>query len=71
MGKEEIKFCSCCGLPFPKSCFGKNRQTPDGLAYYTKAHAAQKQKTFRVTHPEQVRDSRERYLNKLRERNSA
>jgi hypothetical protein len=64
------KICSCCGKPFPKAEFGKNRQTPDGLAYYTRAHAAAKQKIFRVNNPVLVKEARDRYLDKLRARNT-
>lgn len=63
------KRCSCCGQLFPKEDFGRNRQTPDGLAYYTRAHAAQKQKEFRDTHPEAVAASKKRYLDRLRRQN--
>jgi hypothetical protein len=64
-----MKRCSCCGEWFPKTDFGGNRQTPDGLAYYTRAHAAQKQKDFRRTNPESVAASRKNYLDKLRKQN--
>ena len=67
--KRDEKQCSCCGGIFKRSEFGRNRQTPDGLAYYTKEHAAAKQRVFRRTHPELVKESRDRYLNKLRARN--
>ena len=68
--KPDVKICSCCGKPFPKADFGKNRQTPDGLSYYTRAHAAKKQKIFRKENPLLVKESRDRYLNKLRTRNT-
>lgn len=67
---QPTKICSCCGKPFPAKDFGKNRQTPDGLSYYTRAHAALKQKIFRKENPQLVKESRDRYLNKLRARNT-
>lgn len=64
-----MKRCSCCGNWFPKADFGQNRQNPDGLAYYTRAHAAQKQKQFRKDNPESVAGSKEKYLDKIRRQN--
>lgn len=64
-----MKRCSCCGEWFPVTDFGSNRQNPDGRAYYTRAHAAKKQKDYRTTHPEAVADSKRKYLDKLRKQN--
>ena len=65
------KVCSCCGRAYPIEDFGKNCQAPDGLAYYTRAHAARKQREFRLTNPGSTKAARERYLAKVRARNLA
>ena len=64
-----MKQCSCCGEWFPRTEFGSNRQNPDGLAYYTRAHAAIKQKQFRKDNPTSVANSKQKYLDRLRKRN--
>ena len=69
MNAPTQKRCSCCGEWFPIEAFGRNRQTPDGYAYYTRAHAAQKQREFRKENPESVAASRKAYLDKLRKQN--
>lgn len=63
------KRCSCCGEWFPIEAFGRNRQNPDGRAYYTLAHAAQKQKAFREAKPGSVAASKKKYLDKVRKQN--
>jgi len=64
------KTCSCCHKSKPRTEFGKNRQTPDGLMYYCRECASGKQKAFRVSNPESTKASRARYLDKLRARNA-
>ena len=65
----KTKTCSCCHQPKPLSEFGKNRQTPDGLMYYCRPCASDKQRQFRVTNPESAKRSKEKYLAKIRARN--
>ena len=67
----ETKICSACQKPKPKSEFGKNRQTPDGLMYYCRPCASAKQRQFRKTNPESTSASKAKYLAKLRGRNDA
>ena len=69
MGIEKV--CSCCGEAFPVEDFGLNVQTPDGLAYYTRAHAAAKQRQFREANPAQVKAARKKYLDRVRAENLA
>ena len=69
--KPKMKVCSCCGVAYPVDDFGPNRQTPDGLAYYTREHAAAKQRAHRRANPQATREARERYLDKLRAQNDA
>lgn len=63
------KRCSCCGEWYPIEAFGSNRQNPDGRAYYTREHAALKQKAFRKANPELVATSKKKYLDKIRRQN--
>ena len=67
----KTKICSCCGQAYPIQDFGKNCQAPDGLAYYTRKHAALKQREFRLANPDKTKAARERYLDKVRTRNLA
>ena len=69
MTTPTTKRCGCCGEIFPVEDFGHNRQTPDGLAYYTRAHAARKQKQFRQQNPESVAASKKKYLDRVRRQN--
>ena len=65
----KTKTCSCCRQTKPVSEFGKNRQTPDGLMYYCRTCASEKQRQFRVVNPESAKASKEKYLAKIRARN--
>ncbi len=67
---KRMKQCSCCGQLFPVEDFGMNRLTVDGRAYYTKAHAAAKQRQFRQDRPDSVAASKKKYLDKLRQQNA-
>lgn len=67
----KTKICSCCGHAYPIEEFGKNCQSPDGLAYYTRKHAARKQREFRLANPDSTKAAREKYLAKVRARNLA
>jgi len=69
-GFGRSKKCSCCGETFPVSSFGRNRQSKDGLHYYTKAHAAKKQKQWAKAHPDTVKRMRSDYLERMRELNA-
>lgn len=69
MTAPTTKRCGCCGRLFPVDDFGKNRQNPDGLAYYTKAHAAERQKEFRAKNPDSVAASKKKYLDRIRQQN--
>lgn len=64
-----MKTCSSCQKSKPKDAFGKNLQTPDGLMYYCKDCAAEKQRAFRRDNPTSAAASRKRYLAKMREKN--
>lgn len=65
----KIKTCSSCHQPKPASEYGKNRQTPDGLMYYCRICASEKQRDFRVSNPESTKKSKQKYLTKVRARN--
>lgn len=65
------KTCSSCGRDKPISEFGKNRQTPDGLMYYCRTCAADKQRAYRVANPQAAMEAKRRYLDKLRAKNDA
>lgn len=71
MTTPQTKLCSCCQRDLPLSEFGNNRQTPDGLMYYCKPCAAEKQRIFRKTNPAAAKAAKERYLVKVRLRNDA
>jgi len=64
-----MKTCSCCQESKTESSFGKNLQTPDGLMYYCKDCAAEKQRAFRRANPTSAAASRKRYLDKVRSKN--
>lgn len=65
------KTCSSCGGTKPVSEFGKNRQTPDGLMYYCRTCAAEKQREYRKNNPDAAMESKRKYLAKVRARNDA
>jgi hypothetical protein len=69
-GSGRTKRCACCGEPFPISSFGRNRQAKDGLHYYTKAHAAKKQKQWAKANPATVKRMRTDYLDRMRKMNA-
>jgi len=48
---EALKTCSKCKDPKPASAFSKNRQNPDGLAYYCRTCNAAKQKEWKHANP--------------------
>lgn len=68
---EQLKTCSCCHEAKPRSEFSKNIQTPDGLMYYCRPCAAEKQREFRKANPESVVRSRRKYLDRMRAKNLA
>lgn len=65
----KVKYCSRCEQDLPLVRFGRNRQAVDGLHYYCKACAAERQREWAKKHPETVRKSKRDYLQRLREQN--
>jgi len=65
----KAKTCSHCGETRPVSSFGRNRQALDGLHYYCKPCAAERQRQWAKAHPEKVREMRADYLRRIREQN--
>lgn len=65
------KHCPSCNKSKPESAFGNNRQTPDGLMYYCRECAADKQRKYRATHPDAAKEAKAKYLAKVRARNDA
>lgn len=66
----KLKTCSACGLTKPLEAFGRNRQTPDGLAYYCKDCAAKKQAQWVERNPEKMRQAKAKYLARIRADNA-
>ena len=64
------KFCPSCEQSHPRSCFGRNRQSPYGLHYYCKPCAASKQRAWAKAHPEKVRAMRADYLARVYAQNA-
>lgn len=64
------KSCSCCHTPKVLTDFGRNRQTVDGLNYYCKACAADKQAAWVKANPEKAKASKNKYLQRIRATNS-
>lgn len=64
------KTCSNCRASIPIALFGRNRQTPDGLAYYCKSCAAIRQANWAEKNPDKVKQSREAYLSRVRATNT-
>lgn len=64
------KSCSCCGERKPVAAFGKNIQAKDGLHYYCKACAAEKQREWARNHTETVKRMRADYLTRVRAANA-
>ena len=65
------KHCPSCDNDLPVTAFGNNRQTPDGLMYYCRLCASEKQRQYREANPDAAAAAKARYLEKLRSRNDA
>lgn len=65
------KTCSSCDKTLPVGEFGRNRQTPDGLMYYCRTCAAEKQREYRKNNPNAAMESKRKYLAKIRAQNDA
>jgi hypothetical protein len=63
------KCCSSCEQTLPVTAFGRNRQAKDGLHYYCKKCAAQRQRLWAKAHPDTVREMRSDYLTRIRASN--
>lgn len=63
------KQCSFCGGVKPKTEFGRNRQTLDGLNYYCKPCAALKHKQWVEQNPERDKAAKSKYKARLRATN--
>jgi hypothetical protein len=63
------KYCPDCKQTKPITGFGRNRQSPDGLHYYCRECAAERQRRWTERHPDKVRIMRQTYLTKIRSRN--
>ncbi len=63
------KTCSCCRKTLPVQAFGRNRQTPDGLHYYCRFCAAEKQRAWTQRYPEKAKAVRLAYLDRIRKLN--
>lgn len=55
------KHCPRC-TTLPISAFGINRQSPDGLNYYCKGCAAEKQRVWSKANPEKRKQTRQSYI---------
>lgn len=64
------KTCSCCRLPKPLAAFGRNRQTVDGLNYYCRSCAADKQAAWTKANPKKAKASKDKYLDRIRATNA-
>lgn len=65
------KRCPDCKKAKSIKDFGRNRQSPDGLHYYCRECAAERQRQWTALHPEKVRTMRQLYLQKIRTKNDA
>lgn len=65
----ESKTCSRCREPKPRTAFGRDRQTPDGLNYYCRECAAEKQRLWVSANSTKNRAAHEKYREKMREQN--
>jgi hypothetical protein len=66
---EQTKKCGCgCGQKLPLTAFGVNKQAKDGLHYYSKECNNLRQKEWNKAHPEALRASKRRYLDKIKDR---
>lgn len=63
------KHCPNCNQTKSVEAFGRNRQTPDGLMYYCRVCAAEKQREYRKKNPESANASKAKYLAKIRAKN--
>ena len=66
----DTKVCSRCRKPKPLSAFGRNRQTVDGLNYYCKPCAAEKQAVWAKANPKKVKATKAKYLARIRATNA-
>lgn len=67
----QTKTCPACDRTLPIEEFGNNRQTPDGLMYYCRSCAADKQREYRKANPDAAAKAKAKYLAKVRARNDA
>jgi hypothetical protein len=65
------KKCPDCKTVKPIKDFGRNRQSPDGLHYYCRECAAERQRQWTASNPGKVKTMRQAYLTKVRTRNDA
>jgi hypothetical protein len=63
------KRCSCCKNFKPLTEFGRNRQTVDGLNYYCKPCAADKQAAWVEANPAKAKAAKNKYLARIRATN--
>lgn len=67
----KFKTCSCCNQRFSTDKFGKNSHSPDGLHWYTREHAAAKQREWKAANQEKVKKWRRDYIKRLKRQNHA
>ena len=61
----KLKKCSRCGDKLPITSFGVNNQAPDGLHYYCKECAAEKQRVWVSNNPVKAKQVRQSYLQRV------
>lgn len=64
------KTCPVCKQEKPVTAFGRNKQALDGLHYYCKPCAAERQRAWAAANPEKVKAMRAEYLKGVREANA-
>ncbi len=65
MATTKTKYCPRCDDTLSVIAFGINRQSPDGLHYYCKECAAEKQRVWGKANPERLKRARQAYRQRL------
>lgn len=64
------KTCSSCARRLSVAKFGRNLSAPDGLSWYCRECANEKQREWKAANPKKVRKWQEDYRRRNREKNA-
>jgi hypothetical protein len=65
------KTCSACQRTLRRDSFGCNLSAPDGLSWYCRECANEKQREWKAANPDKIAKWRKAYIKRTRARNGA